>query len=214
MVIEEVGLEAEEVAHLVVDLAGDDGTVGPLQRGQTRDGGVEPHRALLVELRRRVGRRREEVGAAADDHRRAQRGARHHALVPEHAERVAEVGQLGVDVRPGPDQHLEAALAGHAHEALDVALSGEVELAARRLVDRPGHVGLDHLEAEGAHRVEHVAPAFRVEPPVVDGARDQWHNLGAHPQSPPRNHADARLIDSRAHRSLPSCGLQPVWQDC
>jgi hypothetical protein len=65
--------------------------------------------------------------------------------------RDAKPRQLGVDVRPWSEDHLEIPLVRHAQEPFDVEARvevSEIELAVVRLVHAPRHVGVDELETQ------------------------------------------------------------------
>ena len=112
----------------------------------------------------------------------AARGARLVPLVHHDAPRQAEVGQLGVHVRPRTQEHVEAELLGQVQEGAEVLariVLAEIEAPLRGLVYAPGDVALHEREPEPAHRFERTAPARGRHPEVVQRARMQRHHAVA-----------------------------------
>lgn len=79
---------------------------------------------------------------------------------------------LGADVGAGSHDHVQVEPGGGAQEAGDICLSGEVGLPGSRLVQIPGDVGLDGVDAHGTQPQQPVLPQFGVDTEVVDGGGD------------------------------------------
>src|SRR5690606_21004029 len=86
----------------VVDLHEDDGAVWIAEGTQLGTDRLVPAPRFFLELRARVAREGERQRWNRQHHSGAARGTSHALLVPEHAFRDAESGQLGVDVRTRP----------------------------------------------------------------------------------------------------------------
>ncbi len=101
------------------------------------------------------------VGAAQPDGRVGQQPAGQSAELP-----------LGADVGARPDDHVEVERARGPDEGGDVLRAGEVEPATDGLVDVPGDVRLDGVDAHRVQPGQPVLPELGADPEVVDGSRD------------------------------------------
>ena len=87
---------------------------------------------------------------------------------------------LGAYVRPRPEYDEEVLLPGHGEEGREVEelrevppAAAKVEDAPLRVVQVPGHVDVDGVEAGGAVLPQPVPPLPRVDAEVVQGAAEQ-----------------------------------------
>ena len=180
-----VGAVAEVERALVVDLHHHDRPLGMEQRAQRGGQELEIAGGFVEERLARVARHGEREGQHRQHHRVALGGARLAIHVPDDALGDAEEGELGVDVRAGPGDHVEAELVREADERAHVALRialPELELPGRDFVDIPGDVHVDQPHAEGPRGLEASAPIVRIEAPVVHAPRDQRDGLVADEQ--------------------------------
>ena len=201
-----VGPVAEVERALVVDLEEHHRPVGIEQRPERGGEELEVARRLVVERVAGVARHREREGQHRQHHRVAPRRAGLAARVPGDALGDAEVGELGVDVRPGADDGVEPELVREAEEGADVALgvaAPELELSRSDFVDAPRHVGVDEPQAQVADGGEARAPVAGVEPPVMDAARGEGHGLVA--DTEPARHEVHAAPCSALSRSLVAC---------
>lgn len=130
---------------LVLDLHGHDGSAAAREQWQQLgDDEVEP----AVDLGLETG-----VGAAQVEAVGGEEPGGQPAEVP-----------FGADVRAGPDDGVQAEVAGGAQEAAEVAPAGEVGLARGGLVEVPGDVGVDGVDTEGAQPPQPVLPEVRMDP--------------------------------------------------
>jgi hypothetical protein len=137
-----------EAAELVLHLDRDDRAA--LERGETRDERVEPGP---------YGGREPWVRAADRD------------VSTGEPARQAAVGPLRADVRARPDDDVEALVAHHADEPLDVPPAVEARrLVLVGLVEVPRDVGVDRVESQVREPPDPVPPEVRVDTEVVQPA--------------------------------------------
>ena len=111
---------------------------------------------------------------------------------------------LGVDVRRGAGDHVEAGLLGHVEQLVDVADAGEVVDARRRRVVVPVEVQRGRVEAGGLHLLEDVEPQVRAgQPEVVELARPQVDALAVDLERVAVEGDRVRGIVGLCRRSLP-----------
>ncbi len=202
-----VGAVAEVERALVVDLEEHDRAVRVEQRPERRREELEVARRLVVECLARVARHREREGQHRQHHRVVARRAGLAARIPHDALGDAEVGELGVDVRSRADDGVEPELVREAEEGADVALgiaAPELELSRRDLVYAPRDVGVDQAHAHVARGRQARAPVSRIEPPVMDAAGRERHDLVTDAQAPRRElYAAPRPVASRSFTACP-----------
>jgi hypothetical protein len=103
----------------------------------------------------------------------AERGARLNVRVKQDPSGKAEIGQFGIDVRTGPEHEPQSARLAQLQKSLEVLArirGAPVELAWRCLVDAPGNIGLDELEAERLHTIQDPGPPLWLQTPVMHRA--------------------------------------------
>ena len=206
----------KEVAGFVVALDGDHAAVRRQVTGDNRADRVEPAADRLVKRLAGVGRnrkraRRMEPPGGVEVERAAGR-SRLHRRIEQHPFRKAEIGQLGIDQRSGPDHQPEPALLAERHERVDVLavvdLAPVVD-AGRDFVNRPGDVGLDHPEAELLHPVED----FRPERPFQAASSARCRNRPARPfrrSRAPDRQRDRIVLPPNPSRSSLTIGERAV----
>ena len=198
MVVLVVGAVAEVEGPLVVDLDEDDGPLGVPEAGEDLAERLEPLGCLVVERVARVARHGEGERRHRQHHRVAVRRQRLALPVPHDALGDAEERQLGVDVRPGAEDHREATGRCHLEEARDVEARvrlAEVEAARLDLVRRPRDVDVHEVQSERPERVEARPPVGGRVPPVVHRARVEREELPVPQVEPSRVEADARPLE-------------------
>ena len=89
------------------------------------------------------------------------------------------VRHRGVHVRPHADECHEPRAVAQVEEAAEIGDALEAELSLPRLVQAPGHGGLDGIEACEAGLEEAVGPLLGRDTEVVDGAAQEQHAAAA-----------------------------------
>jgi hypothetical protein len=170
VVVAGIGVHVKEERHFVVDLRRNEPTLRvdvPGEDGQDR---VVPERRLVVELVDRVAERRDRARHLREDRLRPLAIERLELRVGQDPARVAEPGQLRVDLGAGPGHDVEALRLDERQKCVDVLVTGEVETPPFDLVDLPRDVDRDGREAHRLHGFENAVPLVAVQPPVMDCA--------------------------------------------
>jgi hypothetical protein len=192
-----VGAVAEVERPLVVDLHEHDRPVRVTEAREDLAERVEPARRLVVESVARIARHRERQRRHREHDGVAVRRERLARRVPDDALGDAEERQLGVDMRAGPKDDLEASRVRHLEEPRDVEARvrlPEVEPACLDLMNGPGDVDVDETEPHRLHRVEAGPPLGGRVTPVVHRARVQRQDRAAAEVETARVETDARRL--------------------
>ena len=174
----------EEVARLVIALDGNNGAIGSQVPGENGADGVEPAFAPAIERLAGIARDRVLVGRMQSpggiEMEASGRGSGLDCRVVDDPFGKPKIGQFGIDEWSRAHLKPEALLLAECDECLDILARiyvAPVEESRFDFVNRPRNVGFDHAEPKVLNAIEDLGPEVSLQPPIVDRARIDRHDL-------------------------------------